>query len=94
MAAPQTITRKDNDNMVDLNIYTPDHKPSWRTNGVGYAIFRVYGHRQATWLSVSLTESYKLAERWISKETMLTLDPESAIALRDTLNTMYPIDKP
>lgn len=77
---------KNTANTEKLEIHFPDHMPSWmRYCDGGYAHFEATFHNAAEWLALTVVEGHDKAR----KETMVTLEPESARALYDFLHTRF-----
>jgi hypothetical protein len=84
-----TVDRK-HDPIIEYEAFMTEHTPSWRPIGVGptgIAIFRARAHLQAKWISLTLIEQAAalLGGKVVAKETMLDLDREAVLVLRDFL---------
>lgn len=78
----QIIIRQDGP-FARLTVHIEARTPSWRRYGPGTATASFNIHAQAEWVEVRLEEFGHDPD--VRRETMLTLDPTAARALRDFL---------
>ena len=82
---------------IDFEVVAYEHTPSWKKYGEGTAMFKAMRHKDAGWVSLTMSEtslrpsavpgqSNTIAS---TKETMLTLTPESARELWLFLGRQY-----
>lgn len=80
----QTTQTKDRDFLVEFDVAEQNHTASWSRFDEGYATFNARVHKRAGWLSLVMVESAKS-----TRQTMMTLTPESAKALYEFLHAQY-----
>jgi len=95
----QVSATTDKDWRVEFEVIEYDHMPSWKVSAEdGYARFNAMMHKKAQWVSLTMVESYERAsskpgERGktftVEKQTMMSLNPESAKALYEFLGTIF-----
>lgn len=74
----QTATSKTEGNVLTLEIFDTESRPSWQRTGTGRAALRTISHRQAKWVSLTVGE---YPEKGVTRETSFTLREEAARAL-------------
>ena len=70
-----------------LGILFPVKSPSWKIRGNGFADMRIQSHKKAGWLEISMREvCTDNKDKYVTRSTMICMDREDAIKLRDFLN--------
>lgn len=74
----QTATSKAEGDVLTLELFDTESRPSWQRTGKGRAALRTTSHRQARWVSLTVSE---YPEKGVNRETSFTMGEASARAL-------------